>query len=1061
MKHLSVLGFFLMFTPFLYAQNVNVYPNLGHTGDITAFAYNPVKNILASVSINESFIKIWDAENAREIKTISTGSSLYYSLLWNKDYSVLICGTWAGELFLVDFQNGTEIRRWKAHMGSINSLSLSPDGSEILSVSIDSTVKKWDALTGREVAVFQGFSCSINQAVYSSDGRSFVLACSDGTVRIFDNINGRERLSIPVHTGPVLSVDCNTDASMVVSGGFDGLVKILHNDVIRQTINAHNGPVTSLSFSPDYTCVASCSTDRTVKEWDILNGTILNEFTGHESTITGVQYKNTGRILSSSLDNSIKEWDTLSKDEVNVFKGYSGYVRTLILSRDGRLVISGHEDSVVRIWDSRTGTLLDTLEGHRKHITSVDINSDGMKIASGSEDGTVRIWDIENKTAVVLEGHKVHVTVVSFSPDGTKLASGSMDNTVKIWDVGTGRIITEFIVENQRIYDVAWRPGGKQLYVSSSDNLYLLDLEDPSGKIKIENYYFSFSPDGCRLAGRNIFGIFILNVESDSIIYLRDEKARVDVLYYSPDGKYIASLSNDFMFGNIDNSINIWDAESGTLIANLEGHDSPVSALAFSTDSKRIVSSSGDGTIRIWDLDINETTGEITGSETLKMIGFTNGEWISITPEGYYNASPNGANYLNIRIGDRVYGINQYRDVFRRPDIVIASLAGRTAAQPGTVGSIQDAANIAPPVIEIISDETSENKDVVRLLINVSDERQNITKIEFYVNDSLIGRDVLHDIDGRNYTMESTALMVTGNTRNLTFMAPIPLTEEFNRIRIIAYNGSSFGEKILEVAGKPQEGPPNLWILAVGINHYPQDRQRIFGSLAKAVQDAHSFVESFKAQEGKLYRTVNSLIISDDSGILPTKENIMNNLNYLQNRGSNDIVILFIASHGLNDENENFYIIPRDFYTNHDNSIPFEDAAISSDSLKDILWESRGRKMVFLDTCHSGNFEGPNMSVSYSQVTGNLANGRIIIMTASKGSESAEERWNLRNGVFTHSFLEGMAGNADVYGEKRIYLLNLYGYIRRNVTQLTNNRQNPDIILPEGHRGDLIMAVLD
>ena len=169
MKRLPIVLFFLGLTAFMNAQNVSVYPNLGHTGEITAFAYNPVQNILASVTIGEAFIKIWDVENARELQTINTQAAQAYSLIWNVDYTVLVLGTWAGEIVFVDYDSGEEIQRRNAHRGSVNSLALSSDGTNILSASFDGTVKIWDSETSVEIAVFADFGASLNQAVYAAD----------------------------------------------------------------------------------------------------------------------------------------------------------------------------------------------------------------------------------------------------------------------------------------------------------------------------------------------------------------------------------------------------------------------------------------------------------------------------------------------------------------------------------------------------------------------------------------------------------------------------------------------------------------------------------------------------------------------------------------------------------------------------------------------------------------------------------------------------------------------------------------------------------------------------
>ena len=75
---------------------------------------------------------------------------------------------------------------------------------------------------------------------------------------------------------------------------------------------------------------------------------------------------------------------------------------------------------------------------------------------------------------------------------------------------------------------------------------------------------------------------------------------------YSPDGTKIIS-------GSFDNTIKIWDANTGECLQTLEGHSHYVWSVAYSPDGTKIVSGSYDNTIKIWDANTGACLQTLTG----------------------------------------------------------------------------------------------------------------------------------------------------------------------------------------------------------------------------------------------------------------------------------------------------------------------------------------------------------------------------------------------------------------------------------------------------------------
>ncbi|KAF8703945.1 hypothetical protein AX14_014088 [Amanita brunnescens Koide BX004] len=158
---------------------------------------------------------------------------------------------------------------------------------------------------------------------------------------------------------------------------------------------------------------------------------------GHTDEVNSVAFSAVGtRIISGSNDTSVRVWDALTGAELKVLNGHTSTVNSVAFSTDGRRIVSGSLDESVRVWDALTGAELKVLNGHTGTIYCVAFSSDSTCIISGSHDHSVRVWDaftgIELK---VLNGHTSPVFSIAFSTDGTRIVSGSAaPNSVRVWD---------------------------------------------------------------------------------------------------------------------------------------------------------------------------------------------------------------------------------------------------------------------------------------------------------------------------------------------------------------------------------------------------------------------------------------------------------------------------------------------------------------------------------------------------------------------------------------------------------------------------------------------------
>ncbi|KAJ3874888.1 quinon protein alcohol dehydrogenase-like superfamily [Lentinula edodes] len=486
-----------------------------------------------------------------------------------------------------------------------------------------------------ETTVTVNVSARVNSVQYSPMGDKIGTGCDDNTVRIWDARTGSQ-IGVPLqgHDDQVRSVAFSPDGTRIVSGSDDNTVRIWDASTGAQIgvpLQGHDHWVRSVAFSPDGTRIVSGSGDYTVRIWDASTGAQIGvPLQGYDSSVSSVAFSPDGtRIVSGSDDNTVRIWDASTGAQIGVLlHSYDSSVSSVAFSPDGTRIVSGSGDDTIRIWDASTGAQIGVpLQGHDDWVRSVAFSPDGTRIVSGSGDYTVRIWNASTgaQIGVPLQGHDSSVSSVAFSPDGTRIVSGSHDHTVRIWDASTGaQIGVPLQGHDDWVSSVAFSPDGTRIVSGSGDDTVRIWDASTGAQTGVplqgHNDWVSsvaFSPDGTRIVygsgdhtvriwdastGAQI-GVPLQGHDSSIGVPLQGHDDWVSSVAFSPDGTRIVS-------GSGDHTVRIWDASTGAQIGvPLQGHDDWVSSVAFSPDGTRIVSGSHDHTVRIWDASTGAQIG--------------------------------------------------------------------------------------------------------------------------------------------------------------------------------------------------------------------------------------------------------------------------------------------------------------------------------------------------------------------------------------------------------------------------------------------------------------------
>lgn len=310
-------------------------------------------------------------------------------------------------------------------------------------------------------------------------------------------------------------------------------------------------------------------------------------------------------------------------------------VDAIAIAPDGSKFVTGGWNGRATIWEMESGRPLSELEHDGLYVYSVDWSNDGKWIATGSNDvanGYVQVWNVEtgeradwnfgdNKSEST--SHTDAVLSVHFSKgEGTlKLLTASYDNTARLWNAGTGEQIRRFLGHTWWVWDARFSADEKKIVTASQDGTAIVwdaDTGEPGAPFTGHEgpiYSADFSPDGVHVAtggyDRRVllwrpsdvrpYDFSRLTSKSGSVVpparfvALDGHEGPVRAVAFSDDGTQITS-------GSQDNTVRLWNAESGQLVKSFRGHDGAVRAVAFADSDQMIVSGSHDNRIRKWDV---------------------------------------------------------------------------------------------------------------------------------------------------------------------------------------------------------------------------------------------------------------------------------------------------------------------------------------------------------------------------------------------------------------------------------------------------------------------------
>jgi cytochrome c len=291
----------------------------------------------------------------------------------------------------------------RGHGGPVRALAISPDGTQAVSGSFDTSVIRWSLPKNAAEQVLRFHDGAVNAALFLRDGR---IATSGEDARI-----------------------------AIWTPGAPQPAKVLEG---------HTAPVVALAISPDGTTLASASWDHTARLWPLAGG-MPRVIEGHAQNVNGVAFAPDGRALITAGYDATVRISPLAGGNAPTVTTLPTPLNTVAVAPDGEIVTAGADGKVYVL--SPTGELLGAIEAAQAPIISVALSRDGSLIAAAGIRGSVAVIDrLARKMERTLVGPGLPVWSAAFFPDGRTLLTGGSDRMIRRWDAVTGEPIGNVVM---------------------------------------------------------------------------------------------------------------------------------------------------------------------------------------------------------------------------------------------------------------------------------------------------------------------------------------------------------------------------------------------------------------------------------------------------------------------------------------------------------------------------------------------------------------------------------------------------------------------------------------